>query len=447
MTMRGRIERVAEYIREEVAKLLIDGIKDPRLGFVSVMKVKMSKDLRYADIYVSLYGNEKQRKSSLIALQNSAGWIKAMIAQNLHMRYIPEIRFFPDDSLDRVYEMEEVFQHIREEKKHQPFLALSLEAIIDEIRNSQRILITTHERPDGDAIGSLLGMWFWLESQGKSEIIPLISESIPEMYAFLPRAKSILTLEDEELPRIDVDTVIILDVASLSRIGDVAKEIRSTHKVIVIDHHDTLEAQGLMGFVDSSYSACGEIVAELFIKTEVPFTPESAMCLYVAQATDTGGYMFSNTTARTHRLAGMFLETGIDIEDIHTRVFNTITMPQFEIMKRILNRVKFDMEGKIAYSYLTQKDFKDSKATLKDCHNLVNILRNIEGVVAGVLFTEMEDGRTKISIRSRKIFHAGNFLREFGGGGHQCAGGGIVEQPLNEAMSIVLERLNQALTQ
>lgn len=447
MTPKGRTERVAEYIREEIAKLLIDGIKDPRLGFVSVMGVKMSKDLRYANVYVSLYGDEKQRKSSLVALQNSAGWVKAMIAQNLHMRYIPDIRFFPDDSLDRVYAMEEVFSMLHQKKTEQPFIKLDLPTIIEEIKSAERIMITTHERPDGDALGSLIGLWYWLESQGKNQIIPLIEKPISKMYAFLPRADKVYYLDDEKLPRIDIDTVIIVDVASLERIGEVAEKVQTKHKVLVIDHHETLEDNGLMGFADPTYAACGEIIAELFINTETPFTEESAICLYVAQATDTGGYRFSNTNARSHRIASYLMETQFDLEKINAKIFDTMTIPQFELQKRMLSRAKLEFQGKVSYSYLTQKDFEQVGATVEDCHNLVNNLRNIEGVSVGILFTEINSEKTKISIRSRKDFHAGEFLTQYGGGGHRCAAGGTLNMPIERAKEEILRAIEREINE
>jgi len=102
MKQYGRPERVGELIRQEVAKLLTRGVKDPRIGFVSVMGVRMSPDLRYANVYVSLYGEEKERKSSLIGLRNSSGWIRREVGKHLRPRLLPELRLFPDGSLDRV---------------------------------------------------------------------------------------------------------------------------------------------------------------------------------------------------------------------------------------------------------------------------------------------------------------------------------------------------------
>ena len=114
MASQSRAERVAEVIREEVATLLTRGIKDPRVGFVSVHGVRMSGDLRYANVYVSLFGSEKEKKSSLIALRNSAGWIRRELGKKIRLRFTPEVRFFEDTSLDDVFHLEDVFKELHD---------------------------------------------------------------------------------------------------------------------------------------------------------------------------------------------------------------------------------------------------------------------------------------------------------------------------------------------
>ncbi len=114
MRTKGRPQRVGEMVREEIARLLIDGVKDRRIGFVSVMSARMSPDLKYANVYVSMYGSESERKSSLAGLRNAAGWLRGEVARKLGLRFAPEIRFFADDSLDRVFHLEEVFRELHE---------------------------------------------------------------------------------------------------------------------------------------------------------------------------------------------------------------------------------------------------------------------------------------------------------------------------------------------
>lgn len=117
MERKGRNTRVAELVREEIARLLMKGVKDPRIGFVSVMSVRMSPDLKYANIYMSLFGDEKARKSSLVGLQQAATWMRGQVARNLKLRFAPELRFFPDDTLDRVFHLEEVFRELNPQGK------------------------------------------------------------------------------------------------------------------------------------------------------------------------------------------------------------------------------------------------------------------------------------------------------------------------------------------
>ena len=114
MSDKGRAIRVAELVKEEIARLIVKGLKDPRIGFVSVMEVRMSPDLRYANVYVSLYGTESEKKSSMAGLRNSSKWLRGIVARNLRLRFAPEIRFFPDDTLDRVFHLEDVFKQLHE---------------------------------------------------------------------------------------------------------------------------------------------------------------------------------------------------------------------------------------------------------------------------------------------------------------------------------------------
>jgi ribosome-binding factor A len=116
MKEKARPKRVAEMVREEIARLLMKGVKDPRIGFVSVMSVRMSPDLRYANVYVSLFGDEKQRKNSLVGLQQAASWLRGPVTRNLRLRFAPEIRFFPDDTLDNVFHLENVFRELHEKE-------------------------------------------------------------------------------------------------------------------------------------------------------------------------------------------------------------------------------------------------------------------------------------------------------------------------------------------
>lgn len=438
MSTKGRGQRVGELIRHEIAGLLSKGLKDPRIGFVSVMGVEMSKDLHYATVNVSLYGDEKERKSSLIALQNSAGWIRREVGKHLRLRFTPEIRFRTDDSLDQVYALEKVFDEIHRERENQPMIRLSLSDLLEELKGANSFMITSHVSPDGDAVGSVLALKFLLESLGKTDVLCVLADPVPAIYANLPGASAILS-PDAEIP--DFDVAIIVDVARLNRIGDVADLITEDERVVVIDHHLEEHPEGDFGFVDATYAATGEIVVEMFETAGIPLTPEAAHCAYVAQITDTGGYRYSNTSARSHRIAALLHEVQIDHAEICSDVFDMFSRPKIHLMKTVLDRMELSCEGRVAVSYVTQEDIDEVGGKKEDLNGLVNYLRNIDGVVVGILFTGIDAQTTKASVRSSHAFNAATFLKEYGGGGHAAAAGVTMDEPLESARQRLLDGL------
>ncbi len=442
MSTKGRGQRVGELIRHEIAGLLTKGLKDPRIGFVSVMDVEMSKDLHYATVNVSLYGDEKERKSSLIALQNSAGWIRREVGKHVRLRFTPEIRFRTDETLDQVYALEKVFEVIHEDRKQQPMIRLELSALLEELKAANSFLITSHVSPDGDAVGSVLALKFLLEGLGKTEVHCVLADPVPAIYANLPGASTIKS-PDAEIP--DYEVAVIVDVARLNRIGDVADLITEDEKVVVIDHHLEEHPEGDFGFIDASYAATGEIMVDLFTEADVPISLEAAHCAYVAQITDTGGYRYSNTSARSHRIAALLHEVAIDHADICSDVFDMFSRPKILLMKTVLDRMELSCEGRVATSYVTQEDIDEVGGKKEDLNGLVNYLRNIDGVAVGILFTGVEARLTKASVRSSHAFNAATFLKEYGGGGHAAAAGVTMELPLAEARQQLLERLSTLL--
>lgn len=440
--MEGRAHRVATLIRQEIAKLLTRGLKDPRIGFVSVMAVKMSPDLRYANVYVSLFGSEKERKSSLIALQNSAGWIRRELGKFLKLRFTPEVRFFPDETLDEVYHLEETFQKIHEEQASMPMNMITMETVVEEFRAARSVLVTSHSNPDGDAVGSMLALGCLLRELGVADVHLVLADPVPAMYRSLPGVKSIRQ-PGAEKPRVDL--VVIVDVAQYDRIGNVAEWIGPEDKVLVIDHHLETNPKGTVGVVDPSYAAAGEMVADLFETAGVALSAEAAHCAYVAQTTDTGGYRFSSTNARSHRIAARLVEAGIDVAAISGEVFDTMPRGKFNLLRLVLERTRFQADGRIAWAHIEGDDLRETGGTREDLNGLVNYIRNVEGVEVGLLFTSVEAGVTKVSARSAKTFNAAAFLKEFGGGGHAAAAGVTLDMAMAEAQEALLSALEQRM--
>lgn len=440
MKAKGRTLRVGALIKEEIAKLITKGLKDPRIGFVSVMDVRMSADLRYANVYVSLFGSESERKSSLVGLQHSSGWIRREVGKYLRMRVLPEIRFFPDDTLDKVYHLEEVFEEIHAEQQQQPMLALSLEEAVAALRTNARFYIVSHVNPDGDAVGSMLALRLLLQHFGVTEITCALDGDVPSLYKELPGAATIVNADAEPA---EYDIAVLVDCGCLSRVGALSEYILPGKRILIFDHHQDSGEPGASGVIDTRYAATGELIAELYRAAGTSFTKESAACLYAAVATDTGCFRFSNTTARSHRLAGEFIEAGIDVGLLNKKFFSDISRMKFELMRLALSRVEFHFGGAVALSWLTEEDLRDVGGRKEDAENLINIWQAVDKVRLAILLKCFETDKVHVSFRSAAGFDSAAFLRRFGGGGHAPAAGATLEMSLDD----VRERLLSALSE
>lgn len=441
MTTKGRPQRVGEVIRQKIAGLLAKGLKDPRIGFVSVMEVRMSADLQYANVYVSTLGSEAERKGSLIGLRSAAGWIRREVGKELKIRVTPEIRFFLDDTLDQVYHLEEVFEEIHREQQAAPMIKIGLEGVLEELRNHDSFLVTTHVSPDGDAIGSMLGLAHFLRALGKTAVACVMHDRVPSIYSDLPGAQYVM-LRPENPP--EFDAAIMIDISGRERLGSVDALITPEKRLIVIDHHLSEGPGGSVGCIDPSFAAAGEMVAELYALAGVDMTPAAAHCLYAALITDTGGFRFSNTQPRSLRLAAELVERGLDIAKISSRVFDTMPLPKFELLRRVLDRMEIMSDGRLAHTYVTAQDMAETGAQKEHLDSLVNYARNIEGVCIGALFFGPEPEKTKVSLRSDSRFNSAAFLEAFGGGGHAAAAGATIDRSLHEVRAEIVTQLKEA---
>jgi len=288
----------------------------------------------------------------------------------------------------------------------------------------------------------MLGVYHLLHAMGKRRVFCVNEDRVPKDYLWLKGAEHFAAHWDPDHP---VDVVVVLDVSRKARLGKVAQMLPAGARVVVLDHHLDDGSDGDVSYADPSYAAAGEIVAELFAVAEIPIPRKAAECLYVSIVTDTGGFRFGNTTALTHRIAADLLQTGINVAEISRRVFDVISPPKFELMRRVFQNMHRDMEGRLAYTILTREDMAQAFGEKEDLNGLVDFARNIEGVEVGILFREVADRSTKISVRSRGAVNCARFLTQFGGGGHSAAAGATLDMPLDDAVSLVLQNIRQVL--
>jgi len=314
-----------------------------------------------------------------------------------------------------------------------------LAVIAARFRGHASFLIATHTNPAGDAIGSMLGTMHLLRALGKTDIVCVNDDPVPRVYAWLPGAPDIRP-SDTRMPGFAPDAVILVDAGKKDRAGRAAEWFPSGVPLYVLDHHLEDRPDGDFHFIDPTCSATGELICDLFRTANLPINKPAAECLYAAIATDTGGFRFSNTTPRTHRIAAMLLEAGIAAADISSRVFDSISKGKIELLRRALDRMQMEAGGRVAHTFITTRDMDEAHAKIEDLDGIINFARNIEGVEVGILFRETAPDTTKVSMRSSDAFNSASFLAPYGGGGHKAAAGGTLKGTLDAIRAEIVKK-------
>lgn len=319
----------------------------------------------------------------------------------------------------------------------------SLATIGDALRAAERIGIACHVRPDGDAIGSIVGLGQSLQLAGKA-VVMLSEDGVPANLTFLPGSERIQKSGAEPL---NLDVVVALDTAAKDRLGEKTLAAFSTAKLMVnMDHHGTNPRYGHLNYVDSTAPAAGQIVYDLLQTAGLPMDDTVRQNLFAAISTDTGSFQYSSTNPRTHRIVAEMMEHGLDTARLATLLYQTHPLRRVLLQKALLNEMKFTCGQQVASWALTQARQSEVQVQPGDTEGLIDIMRSIEGVVAAVIFEELPDGRIRVSARSKDSrVNVSRVCGEFGGGGHIMAAGARLDGPVAEAESRFLEALKNEI--
>lgn len=320
--------------------------------------------------------------------------------------------------------------------------AIDLTQAVQECRDADSILVTTHTSPDGDAIGSVLAVRHFLAALGKTDVTCACHDPVPRNYDWLPGA---IEITEPDILRDRYDLTIIIDVAQFDRVGSVIQHLQDDQRYLVLDHHREESPCGTVYFLDYTYASASEIVIDLFEAAGLPMTPEAATCVYVGLTTDTGSFRFGNTNVRAHRNAIKLIEAGIDASDISARVFDVMSLPKGALLQRVLKRLQISDCARYAWSHIEEPDLHEVDAMPEDVDGLVNFVRNFEGIQVGMLFRELGPDKVKVSLRSRNPINCAEILQPLGGGGHAGAAGATLHVGLAEAKTQVISRVEAAL--
>lgn len=307
---------------------------------------------------------------------------------------------------------------------------------VELIKKTERILLTTHIRPDGDACGCMVALCETLTALGKNVKMLLLSE-LPQWYEFLfEQTPEIFS----EKTKIDSDLIIIVDTASYNQLPEFDKYLKQSERmVLVIDHHATSDDIGGIGLIDSSAAAAALIVFDLLKYAGWPITKKTAEALFVAVSTDTGWFQFDNTDSRTFKVCLELINAGAKPAKIHNDLYQNFSPQRFKLMVTMLNTLELHLDGRFAMQHLSQADFKRTGAKFSDTENLVDECRRISNVEAVALLAELADGQVKVSLRSRGAIDVCKIAEKFGGGGHKMAAGAHLPGPLDSAKKLVFD--------
>ena len=309
-----------------------------------------------------------------------------------------------------------------------------IDRIIEGIRNSRTIAIAGHIRPDGDCVGSQLGLTLALQAEGK-KVVCWNEDPIPEKYRFLDPDHVI------RKPKrgLAFDCVIATDAASFERLGTVGRCVAQRKLLINIDHHESNNRYADLNWVSARESSTGELIFRLLKIAKWPITKRIADCLFTAVSTDTGSFQYSTTRPGTYHVAGELVRRGADLAKICDEVYQSYPVSRMRLLRHIYSHFRLTHRDEIAYVWLKKADFARTGADSSDTEGLIDHIRAIAPVVVACVFEEIEPELTRISLRSKsQRVNVNEIAAQFGGGGHSAAAGArIAGKPISVQRRVV----------
>lgn len=315
-----------------------------------------------------------------------------------------------------------------------------IQAFQAEIARADTILIGTHLNPDGDALGSALGLAQYLEAIGKTVEV-VCHHSAPRNLRFLPTVDRVTQVPSRDT----FDLGIIVDLDSFERLGTTAPYFQELSRLIVIDHHVPHEAPGDLRIIEIGSAATALIITDMLTAMDAEITADMATCLYTGISTDTGSFRFRNTSPNALAAAALLLEKGANLEQVSEEIFQNKQLSSARLLGHALETMKLDVDNRLAWSCLSFRDFEWAKATDEDTEGFVNELLSIESVQIAAVLREAKPGKIRCSLRSRRGFDVAAVAREFGGGGHMNAAGCNFEGDLADAEQQLIEGMRRCL--
>ncbi len=317
-----------------------------------------------------------------------------------------------------------------------------IDRILDAVRESRTLCVVGHIRPDGDCVGSQLGLTLALHGEGK-KVLCWNEDPLPQKYEFLDPGH----LFQRPKPGHKFDCVIATDAASFDRLGKVGSCIARRKLFINIDHHESNTRYADINWISPREPSSGELVFRIMRVAKWPITKPIADCLFTAVSTDTGSFQYPSTRPGTYHVAGELVRRGADLAKICDEVYQSYPLSRARLLRHIYSHFHLTHQNKIAYFWLKKADFARTGAESSDSEGLIDHIRAIAPVVVACVFEEIDPQLTRISLRSKSAdVNVNDIAAQFGGGGHPAAAGArITGNPLSvqrKVIAAIKESLN-----
>lgn len=440
-----KLQRQNAAIRKVLGELLAVEVKDPRVGFVTINGVELNRDQTVAEVFVSVLGDERERKDSLAGLKKARGFLQGRLSDVLRLRATPDLRFIYDESLDQGLGVETILdelsargEFVDEAERRRRRTLDSLEPPLDllaALAGAGRIWVVPHVNPDPDAMGSALALAEALRAAGKeAEALhyaepPAGCESLPGYADALDPEAVAAAFADDEGP----DLVVAVDFHHLERTGDLEPLLARAGAAWCIDHH--LDGNGpapLPGWIEPVASSASLLVLRVIERLvadgqqdapAIDLTATMATNLYAGLYTDTGGFRFPNTLPLSFEAAARLVSAGADAADVAERTLHQRSPASLALLARVLDTFDYHHGGRILTLRVTREMLAATSTTMADTEQFTGLASAVSGVRFVVFLKEREDGAWRVSLRTDAAGDVHTAASQRGGGGHRQAAG------------------------
>ena len=332
-------------------------------------------------------------------------------------------------------------------RTHPALSSVDWSVAAEALERGREFVLTTHVHPDTDGIGSQIALYRYLWSTGRSAHI-LNSATLHDRLQFLDPTRAVRAYTSEDAALMErADTIIVLDVNELHRLGGLAKHLRNTSaEVIVIDHHaNETEHFGTINIIEPAAASTGMLVYDLLVRVGAKIDRVAAQAIYATIVADTGSFRFSNTSADVMRIAADLIELGANPQEVYRGVLGSYTPQRFQLLSRALGAMQIECDGALSWLFLSSQMLEQTGADERDVDGLIEYLRLLRGVRVTVLLLQVGEELVKLSLRSEEDVDVNLFASRWGGGGHVHAAGATISGTPDKIVKDVVAEAVQLL--